>query len=290
MLWPFRDLQPSDPSFTAVNMLAAQRCLPLSADEVDFHADKPATQAWMNEVVERTRRQLSATKDEHESPTTAKTRGEFARQWWQIIRKGLWKSYARQSATDADGDGIADRDDALPLDAENAALSIAPVSPSGDGLPDNLPEGLVVVKQFNFAGRDVPAVDGFTHDHGEAFDAARGYGWRRDLTQQHRRRGKSKTVADTFIFTRTHDVWECALPNGKYTVNLSIGDAAHEQFGQNVTVEGTPVFRNHTTRVGRFAEKSVEVEVRDGRLTVEIGLPGGETNTCLNWVRVVGRR
>ena len=87
--------------------------------------------------------------------------------------------------------------------------------------------------------------------------------------------------------TRTHDVWECALPVGKYIVDLSIGDSAYEQFGQNVTVESVAFFRDHTTAKGRFAEKSVELQLSDGKLTVEIGRKGSKTNTCLNWVRIV---
>ena len=51
-------------------------------------------------------------------------------------------------------------------------------------------------------------------------------------------------------------------------------------------MEDVPLFRDVTMPQGRFAEKSVQIEVRDGRLTLEIGLEGSQTNTCLNWLRV----
>ena len=157
------------------------------------------------------------------------------------------------------------------------------------GPPDDLPEDLVVVKQFNFASRGTGDVEQCVTDHGDAVSSERGYGWSRRITQ-HRRRGKLSLLPDTYVLTRTHDVWECVLPSGDYTVDLSIGDSAYEQFGQNVTVEGQPVFRNHTTRLARFAEKQLQVTVSDGKLTVEIGLPGSKTNTCLNWLRIAKRR
>lgn len=87
-----------------------------------------------------------------------------------------------------------------------------------------------------------------------------------------------------FLFTRSHDVWELALPAGLYRVTVCIGDAAHEQFEQNVTVEGQPLMRDVTTRRGRFLEKTCNARVTDGRLSLEIGLPDSETNTCLNWI------
>ena len=170
----------------------------------------------------------------------------------------------------------------------NGRPPIAPLTPDVDGLPDDLPDSLKIVKQFNFASQDAPVEIGFTKDYGEIFSVDQGHGWQRDLTQQNRWRRLSppRLLPDTYMLIRTHDIWECELPNGKYVVDLSIGDSVHEQSGQNVTVEDVPLFRDVTTPQGRFAEKSVQIEVRDGRLTLEIGLEGSQTNTCLNWLRV----
>lgn len=286
MIWPFRDLQPDAPCFVAANMLAITGCLPLHADEVDFRADQLCTSEWAQSVMQRTNRQMQSSDFHIVPPSKTETRGQFAVRWWDLIHDGQWLPFSRVSTSDADGDGIDDRDDALPLDSDNRSLPVRPLPPDQDGLPDELPTTLQLVRQFNFSGSNVPAVHGFVDDHGEVFTVARGFGWTRDITGNQRQRGKTKTLADTFLFTRSHDVWEFIVPNGNWVVDLSIGDAGHEQFGQNVTVEGIPLFRNETTSAGRFAEKSVTVEVMDGRLTVEIGLPESTTNTCLNWLRV----
>ncbi len=122
MLWPFRDLHPDHPAFAAVNMLAVQRCLPLHADDVEFRAGDPPTPEWIDAVVRSTHEQLSPMQRGFEPPQNAKTRGEFALKWWGMIRDGQWKPYERQSTGDADGDDIADRDDALAVDPQNATL------------------------------------------------------------------------------------------------------------------------------------------------------------------------
>ena len=88
-------------------------------------------------------------------------------------------------------------------------------------------------------------------------------------------------LLDTFLFTRSHDVFELAVDHGRYSVMFCIGDSEHEQFGQNVAVEGVRVVDDVTTAM--FAEYETEVDVQDGRLTIEIGRPGETTNTCLLW-------
>jgi len=198
----------------------------------------------------------------------------------------VWKPYDRKTDNDADGDGIRDADDALPLDSTNGSFPVPILSADSDGLPDDVAEGDEILQQFNFSGKNGPFVPGFMQDHGDQFDADRGYGWGRSLIDNHRRRQKAAPLADTYLFTRTHDVWEYVVPNGEYFVELSVGDASYAQVGQNVTVEGESALRNRTTREGRFAEAGVKASVSDGRLTVEIGLEGSTTNTCLNWLRI----
>ncbi|MCA9006945.1 MAG: hypothetical protein KDA70_16835, partial [Planctomycetaceae bacterium] len=89
---------------------------------------------------------------------------------------------------------------------------------------------------------------------------------------------------DTFVFTRDHDRWECTVPNGTWQVTVCVGDAGHDQAGQWVSVEGNPIISELSTTGGSFQEKQTQVEVRDGRLTIEIGKPKAGTNTCLNWI------
>ena len=56
-----------------------------------------------------------------------------------------------------------------------------------------------------------------------------------------------------------------------------------------MTVERATALENIDTPIGEWAEVETVVEVNDGRLSVEIGRPGGTTNTCLNWLRIVSK-
>ena len=285
MLWPFRDLEPSHPAFEAANQLAIRRMLALGPTDIDFKPDERAADQWIRAVMSRS---LAGVVSGFLPPRPEGdlTRGEFARAWWQQIRALPLKPFHRLKPEDADADGIPDRDDALPLLADPSVWTKNELPADADGNPDPLPSPAPGMRQFNFTGKGSAGVEGFVNDTGLAFDATRGFGWTRDISANHRRRGKlSGDWRDTFLFTRSHDVWECVVPNGRYRVTACVGDSDHEQTGQNVAVEGTPAVRDCTTRAGRFAEKTVEVEVKDGRLTVEIGRPGGASNTCLNWLR-----
>ncbi len=282
-LWPFRDLQPDHSAFEAINLLAIHRCLPLQFHETEFRADEMATERWKQSVVKLSLK----TKRIAQPPVTPPgdlTRGDFAHRWWQVMKQLPDRPYQRQGPGDADGDGIVDRDDALPFDPTPSTWPEYKLPPDQDGNPDVA--GDLVFQQFNFTGSDATAIEGFTNDDGMPFDEDRGYGWSRDMSTQHRRRGMlDGDWRDTFIFTRGRDRWECAVPQGQYRVTICIGDAGHAQAGQHVRVEGHPLIRDARTRSGEFTEKSADVKVRDGRLTVEIGITNSKTNTCLNWVR-----
>jgi len=124
-LWPFRDVAPGHPAYSAINFLAVQRCLPLHGDDVDFLPEAPATREWMEAVVKQTltQRELS---NPVPPPFDAPTRGEFAHRWHHLSHLLPWKKYPRQTPTDADTDGVADPSDPLPLDPKNASLPLPP--------------------------------------------------------------------------------------------------------------------------------------------------------------------
>ena len=123
-LWPFRDLTVDDPAFEAVNLLATAGVLPLAHDDVDFRPDENASDAWRRAVRDATTR-VKHNVESIKRLQRPLTRGEFARRWWRMIADLPDVPYARQSPNDADGDGLPDADDALPLDAENASLPMA---------------------------------------------------------------------------------------------------------------------------------------------------------------------
>lgn len=130
LLWPYRDLPSEHPAFVAINRLAARGVLPLSRREVDFQPDAPATDTWCREVA---RLALVSTQDsssktslassfDHLLVTSARensTRGEFVRQVWALLKDQPLAVWAHQTPTDADGDGLADLDDALPFNRAN---------------------------------------------------------------------------------------------------------------------------------------------------------------------------
>ncbi|MFV1967480.1 MAG: hypothetical protein ACC628_18795 [Pirellulaceae bacterium] len=220
------------------------------------------------------------------------TRGQFAIQWWRTIRDLPDVPFQRLSPRDADGDGLMDGDDALPLDAKNASLPTRPQLPHTDGIPDKLSADFRVLeetkRQFNFTASASKPVLGFTNDVGLPFDEKRGYGWNRDISENCRRRNVfPQPYRDAFLFTREYDRWECVVPNGTWVITVCIGDAAYQQIGQRVSVEKSAFVKDITTAAGRFLEKTVVVEINDGRLTVELGPQQPQHNTCLNWIRLV---
>jgi len=284
-LWPFGDLDPSHPAFEAVNLLGVRGALPDGPDAVEFRAEALATPEWRAALVARALAN-KVHKEAPEAPQGALSRGDFARQWWERIKGLPDVPYERVQPDDADGDGIPDRDDALLFSAATNSWPDYVPRTDEDGNPDALSSG-IVVKQFNFTGASAAVAEGFINDTGAVYDAARGFGWVRDISGSNRIRGQvAEPWRDSFLFTRNHDVWTCDLPNGTYTVTVCIGDSGHEQTGQNVALEGDYVLEDIDTPRGGFAEKTAEVTVGDGRLTVAIGKPESATNTCLNWIRV----
>lgn len=289
LIWPFRDLAAAHPAFAAINRLAARGALPLVSREVDFRPDEPAEDEWRQEVV-RLSLESKQTDVPPEVPGGAMSRGEFCRRWWLLIRDLPERPFPRKQPDDADGDGIADADDpSLFTPDEPIVWKLRVPGPDEDGLPSVL-ESDHNVRAFNFSGRDDPAVPGFVTDWGRSFDESRGYGWKRNITPNHRRRQVySESLRDTLLFSRDADRWECAVPNGLWQVTICVGDSGHEQTGHRVTIEGRELIRDEPTPAGAFLERQIEVEVHDGRLTVDLGLQRPGTNTTVNWIRIKPR-
>jgi hypothetical protein len=284
LIWPFRDLQADHDAFVSVNRLAARGGLPLEAREVDFRPDEPSTVGWRQRVIDH----ALLTKETKLRPrisTEPMNRGEFCRALWQQIASVPDRPFVRKGATDADLDGIPDLDDPMPFTpAPPVRWAIEPPPPERDGLP-NQDRSSAARGRFNFAGADVPLVEGFQLDIGLPFDVERGFGWSRDLSSNHRRRRTLEGVErDTFLFTRGQDRWECVVPNGRYRITLCVGDSAYPQTEQRVSVEGTAFVDDESTASGTFLEASDVVVVKDSRLTVDIGSGQPGSNTCLNWL------
>ncbi len=293
LLWPFRDLSAEHPAFVAINRLAALGALPLERRKVDFKPDEPATMEWRAAVVQTSLRDR-VVKEAPGAPQGEMTRGEFAIQWWAQIEDLPHVPFVRMKRGDADDDGIPDSDDALPFNADNRSwpdessqANARKLTPEFDGIPADLKSDLPAVRRINFTGKGSGKIAEFENDHGLKFDADRGFGWTRDISGSNRRRRALKEAyRDTFLFTRTSDTWECSVTNGKWNITVCVGDSGHEQPAQFVFIEGRPVLENVDTEAGQFVERSVTIEVKDGRLTVRIGRDQPGSNTCLNWLTI----
>ncbi|MFT4586461.1 MAG: hypothetical protein ACI8QF_000542 [Limisphaerales bacterium] len=307
LLWPFRDLPADHLSFVAINQMAASRRLRFDDLDVDFEPNRQVDLDWAAD--------LDLAENVMRSPGFRRrdgiTRGQMCKTIWSIPRLGdlpllgpLFRKnpappfdvdgdfrtavFKRVAPGDADGDGIPDGDDALYLTPnEPIVFKVGEFErdPANDGEPD-LPGVANDARFFNFCGPGVKLAKDETGDHGLIFTEARGYGWRRDLRANNRKRNALKGPRDSFVFTRERDVWECAVENGRYRVTLCVGDSGHEQSRQMAMVEGVAVFEEVFTVAGQFAEKTVEARVADGRLTLEIGSGESGSNTCVNWLRL----
>ncbi|MCB9940735.1 MAG: FAD-dependent oxidoreductase [Planctomycetaceae bacterium] len=287
LIWPFRDLSADHEAFVAVNRLAARGALPLEARDVDFRPDDVASMQWSTQVLNlvsksKVTRHLSLTSN------SEATRGEFCRELWEQIEELPDVPFVRLSPEDADGDGVLDiNDPSLFTKGEPILWRVAPPSPEQDGLPRDFSPDKGAIRYFNFTGKGSSPVEGFESDYGLPFDTTTGRGWDRDLSANNRRRNVyPETYRDTFLFTRDEARWECAVSNGRWRVAICCGDAGHEQTGHRVTCEGQIVVDGEPTSAGQFIERTVEIDIQDGRLTLELGPQQSGSNTCVNWVGI----
>ena len=287
LIWPFRDLPVEHESFVAVNRLAARRGLPLHVGDVDFMPDEPATIAWRKQVAELSLN-TKLIREAPRIPDGKMTRGAFCQLWWEQLRHLPDVPFTRASLQNADADEIPDQHDpSLFTAADPIVWQVAPPSAEQDGLPDNLAADGKGIRFFNFTGKGSSAIAKFENDFGRPFEVPRGYGWFRDMSLNHRRRNVyPEDIRDTFLFTRDAAQWECNVPNGMWSVTLCTGDSGHAQKGHRVSVEGTSVIHDEPTDAGYFIERTILVEVNDGRLTVDLGPQRSGSNTCINWIRL----
>lgn len=285
LIWPYRDLAPAHPAFIAVNRLAARGILPMDVRNVDFHPDDPASHEWCQQIQQLASQSVNAANLPFKFDE-GMTRGEFCQQLWAGLKNLPLRPYTRLQPDDADADGIPDRDDPTlftPGEPVQWKKITSVAAENQNGLVSLIKSPQA--RRINFAGKNVPPLSGFESDQGAVFNTQRGFGWQRDLSQNMRQRKQvHEDYLDTFVFTRDHDRWECVVPNGIWQVTVCVGDAGHDQIGQWVTVEGKQIIQDLSTVGGSFQKKQTRVEVKDGRLTVEIGKTKAGTNTCLNWL------
>lgn len=193
-------------------------------------------------------------------------------------------------------------DGKLTLTSTGTNTKINWVSIKGAAL-DEVPATAPVAK-YSFQPADFGTIEGWIPDSGGAFDGD-GHGWLVGGIPADRQgavyrasalNGITYPAGNPLLQTTMHmqagtragvvdGVWERALANGTYTVELSVGDANYLNSTHAVSVEGEPTMEPFVPSATQpFKTVAVTVDVSDGRLTL---VPTG-TNTKVNWITVTG--
>ena len=165
-------------------------------------------------------------------------------------------------------------------------------------------EVVAAIGKYNFSNQAAPVPFGYVKDYGQAFDAARGYGWVQQATStpvDATLNGRDRNVeadqrTDSFIHmqyccdvrtgTITPVSWEKVVPPGVYDVTVAVGDATATTATHRITVEGTLAIDNfvqNATSTVMHQTATVRVTVTDGRLTIDAN---GGKNTKLDYVDI----
>ena len=176
--------------------------------------------------------------------------------------------------------------------------STVSATPAGGGEPP--PTDL----SLNFQPAGAPTPAGYVADTGAAYSAAAGRGWVREdsvdsatpvplsITSNARDRNLlSDQLLDTFMHMQlagtTPAAWVMAVPNGTYTVVVSVGDAGpYFDSSHQINVEGQAAIAGFVpTSANRFATATRTVQVTDGMLTIDAR---GGTNTKIDYLQITG--
>ena len=167
--------------------------------------------------------------------------------------------------------------------------------------------------KVNFQSETAAVPPGYLRDFGEAYGprtgadqgSGRTYGWVTPETTTPVNlvgNGRDRNLVtdqrlDTFMHMQADQImtaftgvkkagaWEIAVPNGAYTVAVSVGDAGFLDSAHRINLEGQVLIFGFTpTTANKFATATKTVNVADGRLTVDAE---GGTNTKINYVELV---
>jgi hypothetical protein len=141
--------------------------------------------------------------------------------------------------------------------------------------------------RINFQAPNADVPTGYVPDTGLTFATqdALSFGWNVDHTDVVRDRGvNSNQLLDTLCQFHEDATWELALPNGKYSVFVSVGDASLASV-YTLIVEGVTYWEARVIRANQFLSNTSTITVADGRLTLSQG-SAGELATRINFIEV----
>ncbi len=161
--------------------------------------------------------------------------------------------------------------------------------------------------KINFQPLTATLPTGYLKDSGEKYSTARGYGWvtqaslssatHTPLDISDNARERNRTGVDQRLDTLLHmqfpntaaAAWEYALPNGTYSVSVSVGDqpngSGRYDSNHSIRIENvTAINRFQGNAKQEYQLATTKVNVSDGRLTVDAI---GGTNTKINYLEIV---
>lgn len=149
--------------------------------------------------------------------------------------------------------------------------------------------------QVNFQPTSAATPSGYLADTGQAFGprGALSYGWDADNRSGTRDRNSSR-APDQRHDTLNHMQrggnrrWEIAVPNGQYDVRVVAGDADFFDGHFRINIEGSRAIDFRPTTAARFADRTITVNVTDGRLTISNG--AGASNNKINFVEITQKQ
>lgn len=137
---------------------------------------------------------------------------------------------------------------------------------------------------FQPDGSDIPV--GYSPDYGYAYGDRGGdlhYGWNVDHSEHARERDAHLDQRfDTLIHFRLDGVWEIAVPNGQYDVEVTIGDP-HYDSTYTINVEGVNYWNALYMGINEFRTLTKTIQVSDDKLTIDQGA-GAEKATRICYV------
>ena len=141
--------------------------------------------------------------------------------------------------------------------------------------------------KINFQPAAAPAVSGYLVDGGAVYAARSGqtYGWNVSHADAAVDRNKNTSqLTDTNVGVKAGGKWEIAVPNGTYSVRVSVGDSGAASVN-TVRLEGSTVFNALSLAANAYGSRLVTVTVADGRLTLDAGSSANLT-TRVNYVEI----
>jgi fibronectin type 3 domain-containing protein len=142
--------------------------------------------------------------------------------------------------------------------------------------------------KINFQVAGSPGVAGYIQDNGAVFgDRGNGqsYGWNVNHTDLARDRNKNADqLLDTIVHMHAGADWSIAVPNGTYSVKVSVGDSQYAT-NDTVSINGVSYWTNQALGINAFANKTLNVTVTNGKLTLTNGA-SPDLMTRLNYIEI----